>query len=186
MVFLIVGLGNLGNRYQKTRHNIGFMVVEDCARRWKKRFQKGEGHYEITETTVRSRNVFLVKPTIYMNRSGIAVVELLRRYAMELSHLLVVCDDLNLPLGKIRLRKKGSDGGHKGLASIISTLGTEEFPRLRLGIGFNGEIDATDYVLSPFLPSEQTIVNLMVERGGQVIVDFVQKGIEWTMNIYNS
>lgn len=184
-MFLIVGLGNPGNHYQETRHNLGFMVLENLVKKWNEKFKKGKGPYDISETTIGSHRILFAKPTTYMNKSGIAVDDLVKRYSIELSHLLVLCDDLNLPLGKLRLRKKGSDGGHKGLASIISYLNTEEFSRLRLGIGSNLETNATDYVLSSFYPAEQPFVNLMIERGAQAVVDFVDKGIEWTMNFYN-
>lgn len=184
-MFLIVGLGNSGNRYRKTRHNLGFMVLESLAKQGNKKFKKGKGPYKIAESAIGSRKVLLVKPTIYMNRSGVAVDDLLQRGVVELSNLLVLCDDLNLPLGKLRLRKNGSDGGHKGLASISAILRTEEFPRLRLGIGSNLEIDAEEYVLSPFLSAERPFVDFMIKKGGQAVVDFVQKGIEWTMNLYN-
>ena len=184
-MFLIVGLGNPGSRYRKTRHNLGFMVLESLAKQWHRRFGKGEGPYEIVESTIGSQSVLLIKPSTYMNRSGIAVDDLLKKYDVELSRLFVLCDDLNLPLGKLRLREKGSDGGHKGLASVITALGTEEFPRLRLGIGSDQEIDAEEYVLFPFLSVEYPFVNSMIEKGGQVVVNFVQNGIEWAMNLYN-
>jgi PTH1 family peptidyl-tRNA hydrolase len=184
-MFIILGLGNPGKKYQKTRHNLGFMVLDNLSVRLSKQFKKGKGHFNIIETSIHSHRVFLIKPTTYMNRCGLVVGEILKKTVMELSHFLVLCDDLNISLGKLRLRKKGSDGGHKGLASIIQTLGTDQFPRLRLGIGNNQQMDATDYVLSPFLISEMVFVKRMIEESSQAAVDFIKKGIDWTMNFYN-
>ncbi len=185
-MFLVLGLGNPGKRYQKTRHNLGFMVLENVAFQWNKRFKQREGSsYQMIQTVVDSQSVFVAKPTTYMNKSGIAAREIMKEKKMDLSHFLVLCDDFNLPLGKIRIRKKGSAGGHNGLSSIIQTLGTEEFPRMRLGIGCTQEINRIDFVLSPFLSSEMVFVNEMIKIGSQGIIDFIQKGIDWTMNYYN-
>jgi len=184
-VFLIVGLGNPTSRYRNTRHNLGFMVLDSLAGKWEKQFRKGKGHYKLIKTAVGSQRVILAKPTTYMNRSGVAVYELVNKYDVKLFNLLVLCDDLSLPLGKLRLRKKGSAGGHKGLTSIIAALGSEEFPRLRFGVGYNPLIDASEYVLSPFLPIERKLVNSMIKRGGKAVIDFIDRGIEWTMNFYN-
>ena len=184
-MFAIVGLGNPGSRYRKTRHNLGYMVLDDLADRWNKRFRKGAGFYKIIKTDIDSHRILLAKPTTFMNISGVSVGDISERYGVELSRFLIVCDDLNLPLGRIRLRKKGSHGGHKGLASIIDEVGTHEFPRLRLGIGFNDNTESSEYVLSDFLFDELPVVNQMVETGGRAVVDFVTKGIDWTMNVYN-
>lgn len=185
-MLLIVGLGNPGDEYRETRHNLGFRVLNNLVRGWNKRFKKGRGPYHIVKASVGSQDLLLAKPTTYMNRSGVAVADLAQRYNVAHSDILVLCDDLNLPLGKLRLRTRGSDGGHKGLASIISHLGTDEFPRLRMGIGSNPDVDAVEYVLSPFPFSERQTVRMMVERCRQAVVDFVEKGIAWTMNFYNS
>lgn len=183
-MIVIVGLGNPGSRYRDTKHNIGFMVLENLAEQWKRRYKK-EGFYRFLDTTVEEQRVLLIKPVTYMNRSGAAVEEVVRRYNVEPAQLLVVCDDLNLPLGKIRLRKKGSHGGHKGLASIIDHLNSNEFPRLRLGIDYNIDCDATEYVLTPFSFSDLPTVKKMISRGGEAVIDFIKRGIDWTMNSYN-
>jgi PTH1 family peptidyl-tRNA hydrolase len=162
------------------------MVLEKLARQWKKRFKKGEKFTFIVQEHVDSHDVLLAKPYTYMNRSGLAVEHLIHRYDVQLKEMLVICDDLNLPLGRIRLRKKGSHGGQKGLASIIDTLGTEEFSRLRLGIGFNEESEASEFVLSRFRRSESAVVGDLIERGGKAVTDFVTMGIDRTMNIYNT
>ena len=185
-MFLIVGLCNPGDQYQMTRHNVGSMVLEHMAEKWGKKFKKGKGPYVIFEKTVASKSVIFARPTTYMNNSGRAVADLCLRYGVKLSHLLLIVDDLNLPLGKLRLRKMGSDGGHKGLESIINWLNSDAFVRLRLGIDLNDiETDASEYVLSPFISTELPIVNDMIERGCKVVVDFVRRGIDWTMNHYN-
>lgn len=184
-MFFVIGLGNPGKKYQQTRHNLGFLVVDNFASGVNIKFKKGNGPYQYTQTTFDSQSLFIAKPTTYMNRSGQAVKKILKERNTALSRLLVLCDDCNLPLGKIRIREKGSAGGHNGLASVIDLLGTNEFPRMRLGIGYNREINMKEYVLSPFLPTETVQVNEMIERGSQGIIDFVQRGIDWTMNHYN-
>lgn len=184
-MFLVIGLGNPGKKYQKTRHNLGFRIVENLALNWNIEFKKGNGPYLYIQTTFGSQDVFIAKPTTYMNRIGQAVKKICSEQETELSQLLVLCDDCNLPLGKLRIREKGSAGGHNGLASIINTLGTDEFPRMRLGIGYNKEMNMKNYVLSPFLSTEISQVNEMIKKGSQGIIDFVLRGIDWTMNYYN-
>jgi PTH1 family peptidyl-tRNA hydrolase len=184
-IYLIVGLGNPGERYSTTRHNIGFQVLDCLAKEEQKSFQKEKGPFRCFKQFLEQREMICAKPSTYMNSSGKAVAYLINRYGIDLAHFLVVCDDLNLPLGKVRIRKKGSYGGHNGLESIIQWLQTEEFARLRLGIDFNVDEDASDYVLSPFLAEEHAQVNEMIQRASQVIKDFIQRGIDWTMNYYN-
>jgi PTH1 family peptidyl-tRNA hydrolase len=159
--------------------------LESLAVSWDAGFKKGRGPYTIAESDVEREKVLLAKPATYMNRSGYAVGDLFRRYPVTYSQFLVVCDDLNLSLGKLRMRRMGSDGGHKGLASIIETLGANTFPRLRLGIGFPPDLDTTEYVLSPFLSEERSFVDEMIASASQAVIDFIQNGIEWTMNFYN-
>src|SRR5215218_9606715 len=149
---LVVGLGNPGSKYQATRHNIGFEVVDRLA-------QGGSGvtfarKFDglIAETEIDFHRVLLLKPETFMNLSGRSVGQVMRFYQLGLVDLLVVCDDLNLPLGKLRIRGGGSDGGQKGLRDISAQLGTDDYPRLRIGIGIGdrGPVDATDFVLSRF------------------------------------
>ena len=144
----IVGLGNPGRKYRKTRHNIGFVVAEAIAKRLGGEFTVGSDDFELAEGQARATAVFVVKPLTFMNNSGLAVRQLLKRYRIPLEHLLVIHDDINLPFGRIKLRGKGSDGGHNGLASIIRHLSTQEFPRLRVGVGADfGPGEMVDYVL---------------------------------------
>ena len=126
------------------------------------------------------------KVIAHIKEDGADVEYVVNHYNLQLSDIMVVCDDLNLPLGKIRLRKKGSHGGQKGLASIIDTLGTQEFPRLRMGIGFNEVTESSEYVLSPFRRAEKAVAGEMIIRAAKAATDFMTMGIERTMNIYNA
>jgi PTH1 family peptidyl-tRNA hydrolase len=185
-VYLIVGLGNPGKRYRETRHNLGFIVLENLADELGLRFRRGKGPFRKAEGRIGTGQVMLIKPQTYMNQSGIAVGSLMAKRSVALSDLLVVCDDLNLPLGRIRIRARGSDGGHKGLASIIQTLHSDDFPRLRLGIGNDPLAETTDFVLSRFRKTERTAVESMVEMGCRAVVDIITRGIDTAMNAYNS
>jgi PTH1 family peptidyl-tRNA hydrolase len=184
-VFCIIGLGNPGIKYKKTRHNVGFMVIDELAKKWNIKLDKGKGPYKFKKTEVDRKDVLLVRPTTFVNKSGIAVETVCNKYQIHLSNLLILCDDFNLPLGKLRLRKKGSNGGHNGLASIIQSLETQLFPRLRFGIGLPKQIDTVDYVLSPFHSSEIETVEVMIEKGVQAVTDFISQGVHWTMDNYN-
>ena len=184
-MYLIVGLGNPGQDYQKTRHNIGFRVLDFIAQREKKRFSLRVPLYEEMELQWGSKDVFLMKPLTYMNRSGIAVSHAVQRWGLSnLSRLVVVLDDLQLPFGTIRIRPKGSDGGQKGLRSVIEHLGSQDFPRMRLGIG-NHYQDATEYVLSPFTPEEEKNLPLILEAASQALKVLVQESIDQAMTRYN-
>jgi PTH1 family peptidyl-tRNA hydrolase len=149
------------------------------------RFKPGFGPYDFCGTAIGGERVILAKPTTYMNRSGIAVDDVVKRYAVPLDRLLVVCDDFNIALGKIRLRLQGSAGGHQGLVSVIRFLRTEEFPRMRLGIGLEPGRDVIPYVLSRFSRSEKPEVDEMVQTGSEVLSGLVEHGLEWAMNRYN-
>ncbi|HID95187.1 MAG TPA: aminoacyl-tRNA hydrolase [Candidatus Latescibacteria bacterium] len=181
-MYTVIGLGNPGEQYRRTRHNIGSVVVERLAKCVGGKWKGGENCYLFTRVLIEGTPVLLVKPTTFMNSSGIAVAELIRRFEVPITELVVVSDDVNLPLGKIRLRAKGSDGGHKGLASLIYHLGSEHFPRLRLGIGSPPEaVDLVDYVLSEFEGEELPKVEEMVSRAIVVIRVLVCAGIEKAM-----
>ncbi len=184
-VHLFVGLGNPGKTYEKTRHNLGFMVLDRLAERWDGRFKPGFGPYDFYQTKTPGGKILLVKPSTFMNRSGAAVQDAVRRYEVPLSGLIVICDDFNLPLGTLRLRPKGSDGGHNGLASVIQSLGTSDFGRLRLGIGLRPGAGTVDYVLSRFPRKEQAAVETLVEDGADALIAAAENGFEWAMNRYN-
>ncbi len=182
---LVVGLGNPGTKYQGTRHNVGFELVDRLA-------QSGPGasfarkfEGQLAETSIDHRRVLLLKPETFMNCSGRSVGQAVRFYKLELTELLVICDDLSLPLGSIRIRPGGSDGGQKGLRDITAHLGTETFPRLRIGIGDHGDSDAVDYVLSRFRSAERAILDDTLIFASQAVAVWVTQGIDAAMNRYN-
>jgi PTH1 family peptidyl-tRNA hydrolase len=194
MVNLIVGLGNPGERYRNTRHNLGYRVVDFLADRFdkltigknKKDFKPGKGEFIFCETRVGGERVYLIKPLTLMNSSGMAVAEAINNFNLGIENLLVVCDDVALPLGKIRIREKGSDGGHKGLRSIIYQLNSIDFPRLRMGIGDTPEnVDLEEFVLEDFKPEEKEKTDQMIEKATLAVENTVMNGIEDSMNRFN-
>ncbi|MGQ9708705.1 MAG: aminoacyl-tRNA hydrolase [bacterium] len=178
----IFGLGNPTDRYARTRHNLGFMTVDTIARRLKVRFHHLPGRF-LARTRVDDKGLILVKPLLYMNNSGVVVKEQL---ASQPDEFLVVVDDLALPFGTLRLRPKGSDGGHKGLASIIYNLGTERFPRLRIGIGSPVNGDATEFVLAPFTKEEARVLPGILERAAAACLMVSIAGLEKAMSQFNT
>lgn len=185
-MWLIVGLGNPGARYESTRHNCGFMVVEELALRVQAQFKERESEALIARANIEGQRVLLAKPQTFMNESGIAVSGLKRKYDVALDEVLVITDELALPLGTIRLRRSGSAGGHNGLKSIIARLGSDEFPRLRLGIGSDHPFDdAADYVLGEFSRREREVLPTMIDRAADAVEDLLKTGIELTMSKHN-
>jgi PTH1 family peptidyl-tRNA hydrolase len=178
---LIVGLGNPGESYAATRHNVGFRVVDSLVLTLKTRRVKTGGDYRLVTARGEGRPVLLMQPLTYMNNSGTAVAEVLERYAVPLESMLVVVDDLALPLGKLRIRKRGSDGGHNGLFSIGYSLQTTEFPRLRCGIGVQ-EMPAkramADFVLSPFSDREAPAAERMISAATDIALTFARSGLQ--------
>jgi len=184
---LIVGLGNPGRKYAATRHNVGFEVAERLAVRWGQTTPRARFHGETVEAVVGEHRVLLLCPHTLMNRSGLSVLEARDFYKLDLADLLVICDDFNLPLARIRCRAKGSSGGQKGLQDILRRLGTEEVPRLRIGIGPPPDgWDVAAYVLSKFHPEEVDLVRSAVERAADAALDWVREGIEFCMNRHNA
>ena len=184
---LIVGLGNPGDQYTRTRHNFGFMVVDYLAQRCRKRFQPGTGHFEYCQVNSAGHDVCLLKPMTYMNRSGEAVTEAIDQWHVDESNILVVYDDFNLSFGTLRLRAKGSDGGHNGMASIIYHLQSEKFSRLRIGIhgeSFTGD-KAADFVLSPFAREEEEYLLEIIKVSADAVESVVHYGLTKTMDSYN-
>ena len=183
--FLIVGLGNPGVRYKLTRHNIGYMVVDQIAKHFNCSFKR-HFKYKIARFNLRHYKIILMKPTTYMNLSGKAVSKGIKKYNIILSNLLVISDDLNLPLGKIRLRAKGSAGGHNGLKSIIENLDTEMFPRLRIGMTGEDKIsNVINYVLSPLDHKELAQVDQVINLGARCVEHFINHGLTTAMNEFN-
>lgn len=184
--YLITGLGNPGREYRETRHNIGFMLVDQLAQRLGVSFSRLESKALVTKGEYQGRRLVLVKPQTYMNLSGSAVGSLVRFYKVPLANLLVAYDDVDLPLGTIRLRAEGGSAGQKGMASIIERLGTQDFPRLRLGIGRPpGRMDAAAYVLQTFKKDEADRLAATLERAVEAALVFVTDGLETAMNQYN-
>jgi len=180
-----VGLGNPGNDYANTKHNAGFWVVDELARRWKINFKPGKGEYLFAEEF--RTNSFLVKPTTGMNVSGIAVKDILNKWEVNLSDIHIILDDVDLPLGKLRLRPKGGDGCHRGMESIIYHLGNAQFPRLRFGIATNDTLrPAEKYVLKSFKKKDQVLANEMIVKAADVAESIINEGLSITMNKFNS
>ena len=185
--YLIIGLGNPGREYAQTRHNAGFLLVDRLAERLGTRFRRLQFKALTTDARYGDAKIILAKPQTYMNLSGQAVGALVRFYKVPPEHLLVAYDDLDLPLGTVRLRPKGGHGGHKGMRSIIERLGTQEFPRLRLGIGRPpGRMDAADYVLQRFSPAELTAMETAWTRGIEGIFRWLEDGLDAAMNFVNA
>ena len=186
-VFLIAGLGNPGRDYRETRHNVGFMVVDRLAARLGVRFTRLESHALVTKGTYQDKRVILVKPQTYMNLSGAAIGSLARYYKVPVENMLVSYDDVDLPFGALRLRPAGGSAGQKGMKSIIERLGTEAFPRLRVGIGRPpGRMDAAAYVLQPFARDESAELPLLLDRAVDAVLVFMTAGIEKAMNQFNA
>lgn len=184
---LVVGLGNPGSRYRGTRHNVGFEVVDDLAARCAQGPSKRKFQGELNETDICGVRTGLLCPQTYMNRSGTSVQ--LARDFFKLPHeqILIVCDDINLPLARLRFRPKGSAGGQKGLADIIQKLGSDEVPRLRIGIGEPPDgWDATDYVLGRFGEEEIELARAAIRRAADAVRDWCCQGMEFCMNQYNA
>lgn len=183
MKYLIVGLGNIGPEYADTRHNVGFMAVDKMANDagWTL-----DRNAYISEVRVKGRIFILVKPTTYMNLSGKAVSHHLKVNKIQLENLLVITDDLAIPFGTLRIRKNGSDGGHNGLKDINAVLETNNYARLRIGVGSNfHKGKQVDYVLSPFTKEEQFNLSTVLEHSAKAAFDFGFIGIDKVMSIYN-
>lgn len=184
---LIIGLGNPESRYNNTRHNIGFDLVDSLAAAFGSSFSSGKGKYLAAKITHRQEALMLIKPTTYMNLSGHAVVAAMNFHKVQRSDILVVCDDLNLPSGTMRLRAKGSAGGQNGLKHIIESLGSDEFARLRIGIRL-GEMPPgsfSSFVLGKFSAEERVVMDRILESCRDAVLDFAKNGIEHAMNHYN-
>lgn len=184
---LIVGLGNPGEIYADSRHNIGFLVVKELSRTYKVSFKKVKGISSLsTKAKIDNQNVILTLPLTFMNLSGLAVKALLKKYRIDLDNLLVVCDDLDLEFGRLRLRPSGSSAGHGGLKSIIEATGNRGFSRLRIGIARPIlDIDVAEYVLSPFNRKEKQMLKKIIERAVACCKMWVSEGVSKSMNIFN-
>lgn len=184
--FLIVGLGNIGDEYANTRHNIGFMVLDAIAKENNLKFTTGR-LADIAEYKYKGKLLVLIKPSTYMNLSGKAVNYWLQAEKISIENLLVIADDLALPLGSLRLKGKGSDGGHNGLKNIQETLNTQNYPRLRFGVGSEfSKGKQVDYVLGKLNKEEENLVNIRIQQAIQIVQGFTTIGLQRTMTAYNN
>jgi peptidyl-tRNA hydrolase, PTH1 family len=179
---LIAGLGNPGPEYAATRHNIGFMVVDQLAAQFGSAWEKSA---KWDTLSAKCGAVLLVKPLSFMNRSGYPLLAVAQFYKIDPQQILVVLDDFALPLGRLRLRERGGSGGHNGLESIITQFGTEEIPRLRIGIGAAPHEGSADYVLSRFFDQEKPIVRSTIDRAVQALKSAIDNGVVSAMNTFN-
>ena len=183
---LIIGLGNPDRRYRNTRHNVGWEVIDRLAHRLGIAVNQEDGWATVGSGTVARRRVLLAKPKTYVNLSGTAVADLRRGHRVKVADLLVVVDDLDLPLGRLRLRPGGSHGGHNGLRSIIDALGSDAFPRLRVGIGRPpAGMDPADFVLTPFTVEERAVMEVALDRAAEAIDTALREGLPVAMNRFN-
>jgi len=186
MKFLIVGLGNPGKKYDRTRHNAGFMAVDEVGRRLGVVLDQGKNQAVIAKGRIDEHDAILIKPRTYMNDSGRAVSDMLRDSYLTPDTLIVVHDDLDLPLGTVRIKSGGGHGGHNGLRSIADALGTPEFIRVRVGIGRPSPgIDPADFVLSPFLTEERQAAAEAVANAADAVVAIVSEGLTKALNLFN-
>jgi PTH1 family peptidyl-tRNA hydrolase len=183
---LVVGLGNPGSRYAGTRHNVGYAVLDSLAQSPRAGRFQGRFQAQVAELLEDDGKVLLVKPETFMNLSGRSVRQVLDFFQVPMAELLVVCDDINLPLGKLRFRAHGSHGGHNGLRDIHNHLGTAEYARLRIGVGSPPEDEAVDHVLGRFRPSERPVIDDAVATAAQAVLVWVREGTEACMNRYNA
>jgi PTH1 family peptidyl-tRNA hydrolase len=185
-MYLIAGLGNPGREHRNNRHNVGYMLLDRLAEQLGEQFTRVESKSLVTKTDFEGNRLVLAKPQTFMNNSGQSVGSLLRYYKIPFENLMVVNDDVDLDLGTLRIRKSGGSAGQKGLASIIDRLGTQEFPRMRLGIGRPpGRMDAAAYVLRDFSKVELPLLDEVLSYGVDAVLMFVSQGVEAAMNRYN-
>ena len=187
VTWLIAGLGNPGDPYENTRHNAGFRVIDELAERGNFPVQKLKFHALTNTAVIGSQGVLVMKPVTFMNLSGEAVGEAARFYKIPPDHVLVVSDDVDLPLGKLRIRKSGSAGGHNGLKSIIQHLGTDQFPRLKVGVGHkpHPDYDMADWVLGKLQGEDKKAMDQAAQRAAQAVECLLAHGIDKAMNQYN-
>jgi peptidyl-tRNA hydrolase, PTH1 family len=184
--FLIVGLGNPGREYKGNRHNVGFMALDTLASQFDISFTRIESKALVTKTNYKGKKILLAKPQTYMNLSGQAVGSLSNFYKIPLERILVAYDEVDLPFGNLRLRSEGGSAGHNGLQSIIDQLGTNRFPRLRIGIGRPpGRKGAANYVLKDFSAQEKEILDGILKHASEAVLEFIEYDLETAMNKYN-
>jgi PTH1 family peptidyl-tRNA hydrolase len=184
--FLIAGLGNPGRKFERNRHNVGFMLLNRLSSKFDITFGRVESKALVAKAIYLGERVILIKPQTYMNNSGSAVNAMVNFYKVQRDNILVAYDDVDLPLGTLRLRPSGGSAGQKGMQSIIERLGTDEFPRLRIGTGRPpGKMEAADYVLQDFPTDEADLLAETLDRAVEAVLTFLKDGLERAMNLYN-
>ncbi len=185
--YIVAGLGNPGKQYENTRHNAGFMFIDSILSRFSSVNEKTKFDSLLYECTISSKKVLLLKPQTYMNLSGKAIKQAMSFYKTPIENLIVVFDDISLDMGKIRIRKKGSHGGHNGIKDIISSLGSSEFPRIKIGVGNkpNSECDLKNFVLSKFSKEDESGINKAIENSYKALELILYSQYEKAMNLYN-
>lgn len=183
-MFLIVGLGNPGSQYEDTRHNIGFKVVDNIAKEYNIEINRQKFKGVCGEGFINGEKVILLKPTTYMNLSGESVREVVDFYKLSNDDVLVIYDDISLDVGRLRIREKGSAGGHNGIKSIIAHLGTDIFPRIKVGVG-QPNVDLVNYVLGKFTKEEMEVLNESIDASTKAAKEIISNDVKTAMNIYN-
>ena len=184
-MFVIAGLGNPGKKYENTRHNMGFLVVDRISEKCGIEVNRLKHKALVGDGIISGRKVMLVKPQTYMNLSGESIGEIVSYYGVEPEELIVVYDDFDIELGNLRIRKKGSAGSHNGMKSVISHVGSGDFPRVRVGIGSSGGLDWKTFVIGKVGKKEREIIDDAVERAADAVICILEKGIDKAMNEYN-
>lgn len=185
-MYVVVGLGNPGSQYAQTKHNIGFVTVDYFAEQHNIKFNKVKHKAVIGEGSISGEKLMLVKPQTYMNASGECVMELVNFYKLPLENLIVIYDDIDLPVGKVRIRPNGSSGTHNGMRSIIYLLNKQDFPRIRIGVGKQPEyMDLADYVMTKFSKDELPLMEEAVKKATLTVEEITRSGISAAMNKYN-
>lgn len=186
-MYAVIGLGNPGNKYKGTRHNVGFDTIDCIAERNNVKINKIKFKSVFGETQIGGKKVLLVKPQTYMNRSGESVLELYNYYKIPLENIIVIVDDIDIKFGALRIRKKGSAGTHNGMKSIIYLLQSDNFPRIKIGVGKpNENQDLADFVLSGFSKEERAYIDLTIEQAAKAVEKIVTSGIDIGMNEFNN
>lgn len=182
---LIVGLGNPGKEYNSTRHNIGFMCIDEIANLFNVKIDTNKFNGLYTQLNYKGEKIILLKPQKYMNLSGEVIRDFVNFFKINIEDILIICDDLDTPVGTYRLRYKGSSGGHNGLKNIELHLSTQEYKRIKIGISNNKKIDTKDYVLGKFSKEEMELINPIIEQMPSIIEDYLNLSFDRVMNKYN-
>lgn len=187
----VLGIGNIGLRYQRNRHNAGFLILDYFTQNRSIKFRAAKGDYYFSKGDLNQVHYYLIKPSNYVNNSGVVALQFLKINKIDLSDLLVVCDDINMNMGKLRVRRSGGDGGHNGLASLIYHLNSNQFPRLRVGIGSDyKEGELSSYVLDDFSEDDDKIFETVLKNSSFLVEEFISGGIEAMLNanskLYNN